>query len=139
MSATDARERIIADSQFGAGATSHAPGTWYQGLSTTTPNDDGSGFTEPVGGAYTRVAKLNNLTNFPAATTAGGVTTKTNATPVTYPNPTGNWGTATHYGWFDAASGGLPQFWFALDAARTIESGNTPVEFAANALSMAWD
>lgn len=133
--ATDARERAIADSEFGSGS----PATWYQGLSTTTPGEDGAGFTEPTHASYARVAKTNNATNFPPATTAGGVTTKTNGTAVRYPDPTGNWGTATHYGWFLDATGGTPEYAFQLDAARTIESGNTPVEFAANALSMAWD
>lgn len=42
------------------------PASWYIGWSTTTPNQDGSNFTEPSVGGYARVAVTNNTTNFPA-------------------------------------------------------------------------
>lgn len=139
MGAHDARERAIADSQFGGGATSWAPATWYLGLSTTAPNDDGSGFTEPSGGAYARVAVANNATNFPAAVTASGETTKSNGAKFTFPNPTSTWGLVVYYGWFTASSGGTPEYSNPLDAPITIRSGNTPVEFDINQLIMRWD
>lgn len=139
MGATDARERMIADSQFGGAATTWAPATWYLGLSTTTPNDDGTGFTEPVGGAYARVAVTNNATNFPAAVTTSGVTTKTNGTAITFTNPTALWGQLTHYGWFTGPTGGTPEYTNPFDTPVAIASGNTPVQIAANQLSMPWD
>lgn len=138
MGAIDERERKIADSQFGGGATSWAPATWYLGLSTTTPNGDGTGFTEPVGGAYARVAVVNNATNFPPATTTGGITTKTNGTKITFINPTGTWGQPLYWGWFEAATGGLPQYTKKIDSSITIKSGNTPVEFDIGQLVMPW-
>jgi hypothetical protein len=55
----------ILDHLFGA-TTYTAPATLYFGLSTTTIYPDGSGITEPVANAYTRVAVANNTTNFPA-------------------------------------------------------------------------
>lgn len=127
--ATDSRERQIADSQFGGGATTWAPATWYLGISTTTPNGDGTGFTEPSGSAYARVAITNNATNFPAAVTSSGTTTKTNGTAFTFPNPTGTWGVATYYGFFTASSGGTPEYTGPLDTSITIKNGNTPVQF----------
>lgn len=133
--ATDARERAIADGQFGSGT----PATWYLGLSTTAPNDDGTGFTEPVGGAYARVAVTNNATNFPAATTVAGVTTKKNGAKITYVNPTGTWGLLTWYGWFLALTGGVPEYVNPLDTPITVQSGNTPVEFDINAMAMSFD
>lgn len=136
MGATDARERTIADSQFGAGSTTYSPATWYLGLSTTTPNDDGSNFTEPTGGSYARVAVTNNSTNFPAASTSSGTTTKVNGTDITFTDPTGSWGAITHWGWFTASSGGTPEFFGALDTTITVGNGNTPVEFVAGALVM---
>lgn len=139
MGASDSRERAIADSQFGGGATTWAPATWYLGISTTTPNEDGTGFTEPVGGSYARVAATNNSTNFPAATTVSGVTTKKNGAKLTHPNPTGNWGLITYYGWFTASTGGTPEYTNDLDTPITVQSGNTPVEFDVGQLSMAWD
>lgn len=139
MGATDPRERLIADSQFGGGATTWAPATWFLGLSTTGPNGDGTNFTEPSIGAYARVSITNNATNFPAATTdGGGITTKTNGIAFTFAAPTGTWGLITYYGFFTVLSGGTVQFWFPLDTGITVRNGNTPVEFAANQLSMVW-
>lgn len=132
MGATQSRARAIADSQFGSGS----PATWYLGLSTTQPNADGSGFTEPVGGSYGRVAITNNSTNFPAAATASGVTSKKNGAKFTFPNPTGNWGTVGWYGFFTASSGGQPEYHNPLDATISPKSGNTPVEFDVSQLSM---
>lgn len=136
--ATHARRVTIANSQFGGGASSWAPATWYCGLSTTTPSDDGSGFTEPVGGAYARAAVTNNATNFPPATTVSGETTKTNGTKITFPNPSGTWGALGHYGFFTSASGGTPEYTQPLDAAITVKSGNTPVEFDIGQMILPW-
>jgi hypothetical protein len=138
VGAHNARQRAIADSQFGGGATSWAPATWYLGLSTTNPNQDGTNFTEPVGGAYARVAIVNNTTNFPAAVTTSGITTKANGTKFTFANPTGVWGLIGFYGFFTALSGGLPEYSNALDAPITVRNGNTPVEFDIGQLVMSW-
>lgn len=139
LSASDSRERLIADSQFGGGATTWAPATWFMGISTSIPNDDGTNFTEPVGGAYARVSVTNNATNFPAATTTSGVTLKLNGTAVNFPTPSLLWGTISYYGWFTASSGGTPEYTFKLQDPITVNSGNTPVQFAIGQLSMQWD
>lgn len=129
VAAIDSRKQAIADSQFGGGSTSWAPGTWYLGLSTTTPNSDGSNFTEPSGGSYARVAIGNNTTNFPAATSLSGVTSKSNGAQFTFPTPTGLWGAITYYGLFTSSSGGVPQYFNPLDTPVTVQNGNTPVQF----------
>jgi hypothetical protein len=136
MSATDAREVLILNSQFGGGATTWAPATWFVALSTTTPNDDGSNFTPPSGGSYARVSKTNNTTNWGAtATTDGsGVTSCKNATAITFPTPTADWGVITHAGLYTASSGGTPEYVIELDTPITVRNGNTPVEFAINQL-----
>lgn len=139
MGAHNLREKAIADSQFGGGATSWAPATWYLGLSTTIPNDDGTNFTEPVGGAYARVPITNNATNFPPAQTVSNDTTKINGAKFTFVNPTGQWGSISHYGFFTAATGGTPEYSNALDAAITVRAGNTPVEFDIGQLVMSFD
>lgn len=139
MGATDSRERKVADSQFGGGATTWAPATWYLGLTTTSPNDDGTGFTEPVGGNYARVAVTNNATNFPPATTSNGVTTKKNGAKFTFPNPNGTWGLINGYGWFEAATGGVPEYFNTLDTPVTVQNGNTPVEFDVQQLVMPFE
>lgn len=139
MGASDARERAIADSQFGGGATTWAPATWYLGLTTTTPSDDGASFTEPSAGAYARVAVTNDAVNFPAATTVSGVTSKKNGAKLTFANPTGLWGLISHFGWFTALTGGTPEYTFPLDTPITVQSGNTPVEFDVSQLVMNWE
>lgn len=136
MGATTPREEDIADSQFGAGATTYSPATWYLALSTTTPANDGSGFTEPVGGSYARVAITNNTTNFPNATQVNGVTTKTNGVKFTFPNPTGSWGNVTHFGFFTTSTGGTVQYHNPLDTSISPKAGNTPVEFDIGELVM---
>lgn len=139
MGATTPREALIADSQFGGGATTWAPATWYLGLSTTTPQNDGSGFSEPTGGSYARVAITNNAVNFPAAVNTDGITRKRNGAKFTFPNPTGSWGNIVAWGLFTAASGGTPQFVQALDAVISPRSGHSPVEFDVNELEMTWE
>jgi hypothetical protein len=139
MGAVDVQERAIADSQFGGGVTTWAPATWYVALSTTTPNDDGTGFTEPVGGAYARVAVTNNATNWPAATTSSGVTTKANGTVIQFTNPTGTWGVITYWGLFTASSGGTAVYFNPLDASISPKSGNSPVQFDIGALALLWE
>lgn len=137
--ATDIAEREIADAFFGGGATTWAPATWYLAISTTLPNDDGTNFTEPVGGSYARVAVVNNTTNFPAAVTTLGVTIKSLATAASFPTPSGLWGVIGWYGWFKLSSGDTVRFVNALDTPVTVQSGNTPVQFAANMLQMVFD
>lgn len=132
MGASDARKRIKLDQDFGSGN----PTTWYWGLSTTEPNSDGSGVTEPVGGSYARVAKTNNTVNFPAAVTVGGRTLKRNGTNVTWPNPTGDWGLVGWHVLFTVSTGGTYEYAAKLDAAINPKSGNTPVQMDANAAEL---
>lgn len=137
MGATDIEERTILDNRFGSGT----PATWYFGLTTTVPNDDGTNVTEPVGGSYARVAVTNNVTNFPAASTSGGITSKSNGTAVTFANPTGNWGKIVGYVIADALSGGNIRYVDRLkDGAEiTVNSGATPVQFPAGSLILRAD
>lgn len=148
--ATDAQERLMADLYFGApngvavifNSITYIPATWYMGLSTTIPNDDGTNFTEPSGGSYARPGLLNNFTNFEVAVTNSGVTTKANKVAITFTNPTGNWGQILYYGWFDTntinASTIFPRFINPIDTGITVNNGNTPVQFAAGQLVMPW-
>lgn len=138
MGATDIEERTILDARFGSGT----PATWYFGLTTTAGNDDGTGVTEPTGiGSYARVAVTNNATNFPAATTAAGVSSKTNGTAIPWPNPTANWGKIVGYIITDALTGGNIRYVDTLkDGAEiTVNSGATPVQFPAGSLVLKGD
>lgn len=135
MSAKDAEERSILDSRFGSGS----PATWYVGLGTAAGADDGSGFVEPVGAGYARVAVTNNATNFPAATTTAGRTVKKNGTKITWPNPTGAWGLLVEAGFFEALTGGTPRYTTGIDDPIAPKSGNTPVEYDVGELELEAD
>lgn len=134
--ATHPERRTIADSRFGSGA----PVTWWAMLFATLPGDDGLGGVEVTGGGYARPAIANNVTSFPAATTASGRTTKSNGVKVTYGDPTADWGTVVGFGWVDAATGGTPKYYgkFDGDAVLTVKASLTVVEFDVGQLIWAW-
>lgn len=133
MSFTNFLELELLDHVLG-NAAYPAPATVYVGLSTTTPNDDGSNFTEPVGGAYARAAVTNNLTNWPAAVSG----TKQNGTLISFPEATLAWGTITFVGIFDAPSGGNMLMKGALSVPRVIEIGDT-AQFPPNNITVTLD
>ncbi len=88
--------------------------TVYVSLWTTDPTDAGSG-TEVSGGSYARTA-----VTFGAP--SNGVTT--NSANVTFPTATGSWGTVGWIGINDALSSGNLLYHTALDASKTISSGD---------------
>lgn len=91
-----------------------SPATVYIGLFTTDPTDDGSG-TEVSGGSYARTsATFAAPSNGSSATNAD----------VQFPQATGNWGTVTHFGIFDASTSGNLLYHGALTASKTIETGD---------------
>lgn len=133
MSFADYLENKLLDHVFGATPYT-APATLYVGLSTTAINDNGSGITEPSGGAYARVAVTNNTTNWPNA--SGGA--KSNGTTITFPPATAGWGTQIWAFVADAASGGNILGKGALANSRAVNSGDT-VRFDAGELDLSLD
>lgn len=110
---SDFLELEVLDHVLGTGAYT-MPSTVQIGLSTGSFNDDNSG-TELTGNGYARVA-----ITFAAASSGSAAT---NAT-VTFPTATGSWGSVSHYGIFDAASGGNLLIHGAFDSAKTIGTGD---------------
>lgn len=108
------------------------PSTRYIGLSTTTPLEDGTNFTEPSGSAYARVA--TTAADWDAAS-GGAPSTKKNGAALTFPTATGSWGTATHFGIFDASSGGNVKNWGALTTSKAVGNGDT-ASFAAQQITL---
>jgi hypothetical protein len=126
---SDARKRTKLSQDFGSGA----PVTWHCGFSITEPNSDGTGYQEPPGSAgYARSGKTNNVANFPAPQTAGGKTFVRNGTDIVFPNPTGPWGICRWLLFFQASSGGVPDYWLKLDSEINPKQGNTPVQVDTN-------
>lgn len=91
-----------------------SPATVYVALFTSDPTDAGSG-TEVSGGSYTRQSATF------AAPSNGASSTNAD---VQFPQATGNWGTITHFGIYDALTTGNLLYHGALTTSKTIETGD---------------
>jgi len=138
--ASDYLENRIIDHIFRT-ASFVKPTGLYLALFTAAPSDLGGG-TEVAGGGYARVNLAPLDTNWKA--TQGGVSgissgtggLTSNAVAITFPAPSAPWGTVTHFGIFDAASGGNLLIWDALTASRTILGGDPAPSFAVDQLTV---
>lgn len=126
-------------------AAGTGPTSLYVGLLTAAPSDTGGG-TEVTGGSYARVTVASSLANWAGTQSAGSTTassgssgTTSNNNPITFPAPTANWGVATHFGVYDATSGGNLLFWAALTASKTINNGDAAPSYAAGQLTFQID
>ena len=100
-------------------------------LFTAAPSDSGGG-TEVTGGSYARVDHPPLDANWTATSGTDGQTD--NNSVITFPAPTANWGTVTHFGIFDALTTGNLLYHGALTASKVINSGDAAPTYAANAL-----
>jgi hypothetical protein len=91
-----------------------SPSVVYLGLYTSDPTDADTG-TEVTGGSYARQA-----ITFGAP--SNGVSTNTAA--IEFPQATGTWGTVGWIGIEDASTGGNLLYHTALDASKTIATGD---------------
>ena len=101
----------------------------YIALYTAAPSDSGGG-TEVSGGSYARKDVTAGFT------VSGG--SASNTSDITFVTATGNWGTITHVGIFDASSAGNLLFWGALTASRAVNSGGQ-AKFLAGDLAITLD
>lgn len=138
------RGQAIGITGASAGAGS-GPTNLYVGLLTAAPSDAGGG-TEVTGGSYARVTFASTMANWAgtqaaASTTAStgtsGTTSNNNA--LTFPAPTANWGTITHFGVYDASSAGNLLLWGSLSTSKTVNNGDAAPTFSAAALSFQID
>lgn len=137
------RAQAIGITGASAGAGS-GPATLYFGLLTAAPSDS-SGGTEVSGGSYARVAVTTGTSAFAntqasgtgASTGTGGTTSNSNA--ITFPAPTANWGSVTHFGVWDASSGGNLLIHGALTTPKTVNNGDAAPSFAAAAFTFQMD
>lgn len=126
MSKSDYAENKTLDWCTGKADPPTSIGARYVALFTAAPSDTGGG-TEVTGGAYARKSTAAADWN----TAATGSTSNANA--ITFVTATASWGTATHWGVFDAATAGNLIRWAVLTNSKTIGSGDT-ASFAAGAL-----
>lgn len=137
---SDYLENKLIDQLF-RGQAAPTTTTLYVGLLTAAPSDAGGG-TEVSGGSYARVAVTSSLANWAGTQTAGSTTASSgtggqtsNNAAITFPTPAATWGTVTHFGIYDASSGGNLLFWGALTISKTINQADT-VTFPAASLSV---
>lgn len=137
---SDFLENKLIDQLF-RGQTAPTTSTLHIGLLTAAPSDSGGG-TEVSGGSYARASVTSSLANWAGTQTAGstaassgtGGQTSNNA-PITFETPTASWGTVTHFGIYDAATGGNLLFWGALTISKTINEADA-VTFPAASLAI---
>lgn len=126
-------------------AAGTGPTNLYVALLTAAPSDAGGG-TEVTGGSYARVSVASTLANWAgtqaaASTVASSGTsgTTSNNAAITFPTPTANWGVVTHFGIYDASTGGNLLFHGALTTSKTVNNGDAAPSFPAASLSLQID
>ena len=101
----------------------------YIGLSTSEPNDDGSGLNESDSNSYSRVRTYAD--DWEAAFN-GCIE---NVNDISFPLAVENWGLMTHFVLFDAATGGNMIVCGKLSPSKNISSGQIP-KFSAGTLQI---
>ena len=124
------------------GVSFTAPTALHVALFTAVSDGDANSVTEVSGGSYARAALAPSTTNWAST---GGATTTTNPSAgtggatsnnvaITFPTPSGSWGTVTHFGIYDASTSGNLLFHGALTASKTIGATDPAPSFAISAL-----
>lgn len=140
QSLTDYGENKIVDHVFRATAFT-APTVLAVALFTSACSDSAAG-TEVSGGSYARASlnpsisnwKSTNGTTSGASSGTGGQTS--NAAAITFPAPTGNWGSISHFGIYDATTAGNMLICQSLTASKNVSNGDAAPSFAADALTV---
>lgn len=123
------------------------PATMYVALHTATPSDTGGGTevsTSSTG--YARVGVTSALANWAGTQSAGSTTassgtggTTSNNAAITFGAPIADWGRITHFGIYDASTGGNLLFYGALDTAKNVNNGDASPSYAISALTVQID
>lgn len=113
MSLTNHGENLLLNWLLTANAAVR-PTSWFIGLSTADPTEDGSGLAEPADPAYDRLAVAFTVTD----------DTAENSGTLEFAEATVSWGSITHYALFDAASGGNMIAHGSLTVAKNISAGD---------------
>lgn len=134
--ATNYWETTLLNQWFRAVSTS-IPSNVYVTLLTGDPGEAGSLSNEVSGGSFARVSITSGTGAWSAPADAGSAKRITNSNALTFPTPTANWGTITHWAIMDVATLGSGNMlvYGALGTARTVLSGDNPPSFAVGSLS----
>lgn len=120
-----------------------APATLYAALFTGDPGQTGANEVSTTGTGYARVAVStttasavfsgSSSTAGQAPVASGTKQQLVNSSAITFPAPTGTWGTCSYWGLFDAATGGNFLIGGALTSSIAPLNGNAAPSFAAGA------
>ncbi len=127
MSASNYLENKILDHVLGSSALAQ-PSALYVALSTGSFNDDASG-TELSGSGYSR-----KLVTFGTAS-SGSIS---NNSAVEFDTATGDQGTISHFGIFDASSGGNLLYHGAFSSSKVISTGDV-LKISSGSLTVSLD
>ena len=109
---TNSMKQFILNNLVGRGGSSGQNA--YLALSSTAPNAEGGGVTEPVGNGYARtlIGGYNQPTKMASATidTTTGIATTTNDQEIHFNEATGAWGTLTHFAIYTSQTGGTARY-----------------------------
>jgi hypothetical protein len=136
-------ENKLLDHTFRATAYS-APATLYAGLGTAACSDSSFG-TEVTGGSYARVAITSGTSAWKgthgstSGASSGTNGTISNAAAITFPAPTANWGSVTHWFIADASTSGNLLVCAALTTPKTINDGDAAPSFSIDAMTIQID
>ena len=135
MSMTTVAKSTFLNGLVGKTSTGLVLSNCYIGLSSTAPNADGSGFTEPTAAEYARGIvgmESQSGTQVMGAPSAGSIT---NNKILYFPEALSDWGTLTHFGLFTSASGGVPVIYGTLSASVHVTADHVPL-FRVNSLTL---
>lgn len=107
--------------------TGSAPSGTHVALYSAAPSDSGGG-TELSGNGYARQSAT-----WDTASGSGGTTS--NSAAISFTASGGDWGSVTHVGIMDAATGGNLLWHGALSSSKTVSDGDT-VQFAIGAIDL---
>ena len=104
----------------------------YLALSTTPPNKDGTGVTEPPASSGYRRAQLgaSSETRYMSTPTEEASTGRyviTNNKEIHFDEATEDWGTITHFAIYTSATGGTMYYYGALSQAVNVTANTVPL------------
>lgn len=140
---TNYLENKLADHLFRT--TTYTPGTLYVGLITAVADKEVGTVTEVTGGSYARVSVTKGDSSWKGThgsatgNSSGTSGTVSNASAITFPVPTANWGVVTHFGIWDASTSGNLLIVAALTTSKTINNGDAAPSFAIDAMTIQVD
>lgn len=117
---------------FLGGQTQTSPASLFVALYVSDPTESDTG-TEVNGSGYVRQA-----VSFGSITTSGSKSVISNSNAVTFPQAGGNWGTVTHLGIRDGATGGNLLVYMPLPISKAIGGGDR-MEFPIGSITIAID